>query len=158
MVFTSQISVSRVQPYFRISYIKESFQRNSRKSGVLVYPKKQLLHFPKKQSLYFPNITLASQKEISLYRVGLFLNAPLLWVTLGSFGVPLGSFGVPPWAPFGSLWPASGSPVPGEVASSEVPRIAIRSAFFELIPGIPGIPGSGVIQCCSEPPFHAQES
>ena len=43
-----------------------------------------------------------------------------LGLLLGSFGVPLGSFGVPPWAPFGSLWPASGSPVPGEVASSQV--------------------------------------
>ena len=98
-----------------------------------------------------------------------------LGLLLGSFGVPLGSFGVPlgsfwgalglllgcPWVPFGvplgSLWPASGSPVPGEVASSQVPRIATRSAFFELISGISGIPGirgSGVIQCCSEPPFH----
>ena len=100
--------------------------------------------------------------------LGLLLGS--FGVPLGSFGVPLGSFGVPLgsfWGALGlllgcpgdSLWPASGSPVPGEVASSQVPRIAIRSAFFELISGIPGIPGirgSGVIQCCSEPPFHTR--
>ena len=86
-----------------------------------------------------------------------------LWGALGLLWGALGLLLRCPWAPFGvplgSLWPASGSPVPGEVASSQVPRIAIRSAFFELIPRIPGIRGirgSGVIQCCSEPPFHTR--
>ena len=80
---------------------------------------------------------------------------PLLGAAFGPFWDALGR----PWAPFGFLWAASGSPVPGEVASSKVPRIAIRSAFLELAAGTTGATGVPEVVsrtvAWSPPPTHA---
>ena len=57
------------------------------------------------------------------------------------FGRHLGPFG----PPLGLLWPSWGTLGLWNLASSQVPRIAARSAFLELATGAAGTTGAGEV-------------
>ena len=65
MVFASQISFLRVPPYFRVSFIKHSIHKDSRKYGILVYPKKQFLFIRRNTSCMFKEKHLGAIWETS---------------------------------------------------------------------------------------------
>ena len=91
----------RAQPYFCISYIKESFQRNSRKSGVLVYPKKQLLYVFKNSTCFVKTKSwnaIPSRMAV-VARLQLSRRAEFIWIPYFA-RTPLRR----PWAPFGCPW------------------------------------------------------
>ena len=70
MVFASQISFSKVPPYFRVSFIKHSIHKDSRKYGILVYPKKQLLFIKRNTSCMFKEKHLGAIWEPSKRHLG----------------------------------------------------------------------------------------